>query len=652
MKQPIDESSESAEVIANNIKMDFNSTKIVNVETVSQTVNLMDKLIDLQAEQLQNVSHDQKLNVVFRFQENLLAIASDLLQEDVLIVLENGQEGESAKAGTSISDEVEESAFLLADTFKYGTVEINSETIDMKVRAVDINDKSNDTEEDNEEHYVVSLGDKSSCSYLKLPRLTEKQTTTLLTMTDGPEDATEQSTVSVGSEFMATVETSSLGLTKEKLKIMFVAYKTLGKFLHSDHNDDINSMANDNATESYNGTVDSRVNTTKLVLDSHVIGASLRFGDHPFTEFEDNQTVEFCLTRLNLSLFGKPKCVYWNYSEITNTGKWLDNGCETKDMTTHIVCTCNHLTNFAILMDVHKAHAMIPEPHEDALGYITIIGCSISIVALLACIFVFSILKRLKSLRTTIHRNLCISLAASQFIFIVGVERTENKVVCSVIAGALHYSFLVSFMWMCLEGIHLYVTLVRVFNAGDHGVLQYYLAAYALPLLVVAVLAGSVPEGYGTDKYCWLSTENNFILAFAAPVAVIILLNLVILVVSLRKAYASSKAMKQEATKTQQLRTWVKGAITLLFLLGSTWATGLLFFSRSSVFVAYIFTILNSLQGFFIFLFYCFNNDTVKKETKRWLSMKRWVPIKIRELLKETPKTTSMGNTLSNLRLP
>lgn len=42
----------------------------------------------------------------------------------------------------------------------------------------------------------------------------------------------------------------------------------------------------------------------------------------------------------------------------------------------------------------------------------------------------------------------------------------SDKVVCSVIAVALQYIFLTSFMWMLMEGVVLYVVLVKVFIGG------------------------------------------------------------------------------------------------------------------------------------------------------------------------------------------
>lgn len=52
-------------------------------------------------------------------------------------------------------------------------------------------------------------------------------------------------------------------------------------------------------------------------------------------------------------------------------------------------------------------------------------------------------------------------------------------------------------------------------------------------------------------------------------------------------------------------RSWVSGAFVLLCLLGLTWSFGLLFLNDSSIVMAYLFTIFNTLQGMFIFIFHC-----------------------------------------------
>ena len=58
---------------------------------------------------------------------------------------------------------------------------------------------------------------------------------------------------------------------------------------------------------------------------------------------------------------------------------------------------------------------------------------------------------------------------------------------------------------------------------------------------------------------------------------------------------------------------WLKGAFVLVVLLGLTWLFGLFYIDSRSVFIAYIFTALNSLQGLFIFVFHCLMSDKVSK---------------------------------------
>lgn len=62
---------------------------------------------------------------------------------------------------------------------------------------------------------------------------------------------------------------------------------------------------------------------------------------------------------------------------------------------------------------------------------------------------------------------------------------------------------------------------------------------------------------------------------------------------------------------TQFHRAWLKGAIVLVFLLGLTWIFGFLYLNKESVAMAYLFAALNSLQGCFIFVFHCVQNEKV-----------------------------------------
>ena len=104
-------------------------------------------------------------------------------------------------------------------------------------------------------------------------------------------------------------------------------------------------------------------------------------------------------------------------------------------------------------------------------------------------------------MRNYIHIHLCISLAIAQIIFVAGVDKTGEPVPihCQVTAVLLHYFFLVSFMWMLMEGIVLYVALVRVFITHHRRyIIAFTVASYGAPLLYMGLL--TLPLGFGLQR--------------------------------------------------------------------------------------------------------------------------------------------------------
>ncbi|XP_025264795.1 latrophilin Cirl isoform X2 [Camponotus floridanus] len=379
----------------------------------------------------------------------------------------------------------------------------------------------------------------------------------------------------------------------------------------------------------------SRRNTTRI-LNSKVISASLGKGRH----IQLSEPVRVYFRHLVVENVTNPTCVFWDYI----LSAWSDEGCQIqKTNETHTVCECNHLTNFAVLMDVHAVRLDIA--HQVALQIITYIGCIISVVCLVLAILTFQLFRGLKSDRTTIHKNLCVCLLIAEVLFVCGIGQTNQRIVCGIVAGLLHFFFLCAFAWMFLEGFQLYVMLIEVFEAEKSRLRWYYLVAYGAPLLVVAISCIIDPLSYGTDRYCWLRADNYFIFSFVGPVILVILANLVFLSMAIymmcrhanttvamkskehsRLASASGKEENALPNKLQAHLAWLRGAIVLVFLLGLTWTFGLLYLNQESVVMAYIFTVLNSLQGLFIFVFHCVQNEKVRKEYRKFVRRHSWLP--------------------------
>ncbi|XP_065275719.1 adhesion G protein-coupled receptor E5-like [Emys orbicularis] len=312
-------------------------------------------------------------------------------------------------------------------------------------------------------------------------------------------------------------------------------------------------------------------------------------------------------------------CAYWK----PDSRRWATDGCTLQKLNaTSTRCQCNHLTSFAVLMAFY-------ELEDWTLDVITKVGLVISLLCLLLSIVTFLFCRALKGPRTTIHLHLCLALFIAYTVFLTGTSSTGNRVpgsprqprvVCGVVAGLLHYFFLAAFCWMCLEGAELYLLVVQVFT--PHGLRRRYmfLLGYGVPALIVGVSAATYSEGYGTARHCWLSLEKQFIWSFLAPVCIIIAVNAVIFVVTVWKLSLKFADINPDMSQLKKLRVLTITAIAQLCVLGTTWIFGLFQFNQRSLVVSYIFTILNSLQGLFIFLLHCLINKQVRDDYRRWLS--------------------------------
>uniref|UniRef100_A0A8C5QE62 Adhesion G protein-coupled receptor L4 n=1 Tax=Leptobrachium leishanense TaxID=445787 RepID=A0A8C5QE62_9ANUR len=347
---------------------------------------------------------------------------------------------------------------------------------------------------------------------------------------------------------------------------------------------------------------------------STVIAAAI--SSNPPTLYQLDKIV-FTLKHLEPSLDPNlVQCVFWDYAPESMLGEWSAEGCEVVSTNvTYTMCKCYHLTHFAILM-TSSSHAQM-SAHQSMLTRITQLGIIISLICLSLCIFTFLFFSEIQSTRITIHKNLCCALFLAELLFIIGISMTKNKLLCAVIAGLLHYFFLAAFAWMCIEGIHLYLMVVGVIYNKGFLHKNFYIFGYCSPAVVVGISAVLGYKYYGTDKVCWLSTENNFIWSFIGPACLIILVNLLAFGVIIYKVFRHTKMLKPEISCYESIRSCARGALALLFLLGATWMFGVLHVVNGSVVTAYLFTISNAFQGMFIFIFLCVLSKKIQEEYYR-----------------------------------
>ncbi|XP_021117965.1 adhesion G protein-coupled receptor L3 isoform X11 [Heterocephalus glaber] len=542
----------------------------LNAGDITYSVRAMDQLVGLLDVQLRNLTPGGKdsaarsLNKLQKrerscraYVQAMIETVNNLLQPQALNAWRDLTTSDQLRAATMLLDTVEESAFVLADNLlKTDIVRENTDNIQLE---------------------VARLSTDGNLEDLKFPE-----------------------NIAHGSTIQLSANTLKQNGRNGEIRVAFVLYNNLGPYLSTENA----SMKLGTEAMSTNHSV---------IVNSPVITASIN------KEFSNKvylaDPVVFTVKHIKQSEENfNPNCSFWSYSKRTMTGYWSTQGCRLLTTNkTHTTCSCNHLTNFAVLM----AHVEVKHSdavHDLLLDVITWVGILLSLVCLLICIFTFCFFRGLQSDRNTIHKNLCISLFVAELLFLIGINRTDQPIACAVFAALLHFFFLAAFTWMFLEGVQLYIMLVEVFESEHSRRKYFYLVGYGMPALIVAVSAAVDYRSYGTDKVCWLRLDTYFIWSFIGPATLIIMLNVIFLGIALYKMFHHTAILKPESGCLDNIKSWVIGAIALLCLLGLTWAFGLMYINESTVIMAYLFTIFNSLQGMFIFIFHCVLQKKVRKE--------------------------------------
>uniref|UniRef100_UPI0040384F77 brain-specific angiogenesis inhibitor 2 isoform 5 n=1 Tax=Danio rerio TaxID=7955 RepID=UPI0040384F77 len=233
------------------------------------------------------------------------------------------------------------------------------------------------------------------------------------------------------------------------------------------------------------------------------------------------------------------------------------------------------------------------------------VGCGISCTALLILLLIYAAFWRyIRSERSIILVNFCLSILASNVLILVGQSQTLSKGLCTVTAAFLHFFFLASFCWVLTEAWQSYLAVIG--KMRSRLIRKRFLClGWGLPALVVAVSVGFTrARGYGTPSYCWLSLEGGLLYAFVGPAAVIVLVNMLIGIVVFNKLMSrdgiSDKSKKQRAGAS----LW--SSCVVLPLLALTWMSAVLAITdRRSTLFQVLFAVFDSVQGFVIITVHC-----------------------------------------------
>ncbi|NWI26865.1 AGRF5 protein, partial [Sula dactylatra] len=360
-----------------------------------------------------------------------------------------------------------------------------------------------------------------------------------------------------------------------------------------------------------------------------------------------------------------PHCVFWNFT-LKHSGGWDTHGCTPTEVEDVVICSCNHLTSFSILMSPDISSQTIFE------DYITYIGLAISILSLVACIIVESLVWKYVTNNTTSYMrhvcilNIAISLLIADIWFIVTASINDqnqqmSRGICFVATFFIHLFYLCVFFWMLSLGLILFYRLVFIFHNTSKSAQKAvaFCLGYGCPFVIAVItIAVTLPRNNYTRKgVCWLNwKDSKALLAFVIPALIIVAMNLFItavVIIKILRPTIGDRSNRQERNSLVQIG---KSVAILTPLLGLTWGFGLATVIKNSHRAFHIlFALLNALQGLFILVFGTLWDKKIQEALMKRSSTPKWSSqqTKSTSLILVTPMLAMsypFSRTFNNLR--
>ncbi|XP_067089808.1 adhesion G protein-coupled receptor E1-like [Osmerus mordax] len=339
-------------------------------------------------------------------------------------------------------------------------------------------------------------------------------------------------------------------------------------------------------------------------------------------------------------------CVYWEKKSVEKEGIaggeevkmfWSVEGCWVAfSDENYTVCSCSHLSTFALILQTGKV--AVEDPFIEWVNKVCV---CIGLVFLALAILTFLLCSWNPKINNTARLHLCICLFLTHLLLLLDKAYVDSKLICKAMAGLLHFLVVASFVWMLLEALQLYLLVrmlsrVQVIQRDGLPRPYLYLIGYGVPTVIVGVSAWVNSGGYGTPTKCWLSNQKYFSWALTGPVIAVLAMNWILFCVTLWSLRPTLVSMRSDVSQSKDTRLIVFKILAQFIILGCTWILG---FYQTSTFSQYLFILLNSQQGTFLYIVHCLFNKEVREQYYRFITCSSG-SASIRGSVKETPSTS------------
>ncbi|XP_078702839.1 corticotropin-releasing factor receptor 2-like isoform X2 [Branchiostoma floridae x Branchiostoma belcheri] len=261
------------------------------------------------------------------------------------------------------------------------------------------------------------------------------------------------------------------------------------------------------------------------------------------------------------------------------------------------------------------------------------IGHAVSLFCLVIAFVLFAYLKSIRCTRNNIHCNLVATFILRNICWFIMQEVMnvqtvlDNSWYCRVAVTLFNYFQVTNFFWMFVEGLYLHIMVAHAFGTERIKCWMYAVIGWCLPIPII--LSWVIVMSLLQDERCWVDSttgqNSHYDFIYHGPVIIVLLVNFVILGKIVRILVLKLRAHPNSLDTTHYSIKAVKATVVLLPLLGITY---MLFFihpsgrGTSKIFFRYFNSFLQSFQGCFVSVIYCFSNTEVQNAIQRRVD--RW----------------------------
>jgi hypothetical protein len=277
----------------------------------------------------------------------------------------------------------------------------------------------------------------------------------------------------------------------------------------------------------------------------------------------------------------------------------------------NLSCDINETFHSNTSIQIHQAGSSFMV----TLGTVSLICMSLSLAGLVILVICMVSCDSFKTFPSRLQLCLSLTLIVAHVCFLLNPFVEKYEALCRWLAICMHWAYLSNFTWINAIAFDVWRKSKQISiphsesrSEAAKRLLCYGFYAWIGPMVIVSVCvlidefasAEAFKAHYGQSR-CWIGQLFPMIIFFHAPIGIIVLSNIVFFVWTVVVIIQSGRQTNPQGA-TRGPRSEFVVCVKMFVLMGVSWITGFLGAAVDDDVTWFVFVLLNSSHGFFLFL--------------------------------------------------